>query len=55
MINGAHAMAANRVSFFYDLRGPSLVIDTACSSSTVARNMACRDLKDGVSEVAAEG
>jgi len=29
---GALSIAANRLSYFFDFRGPSLVVDTACSS-----------------------
>src|ERR1700761_4972268 len=32
----ATSIIANRVSYFYDFRGPSLAVDTACSSSLVA-------------------
>ena len=39
---------ANRVSFVLDFKGPSLVIDTACSSSMVAFNVAMNDLRLGM-------
>ena len=48
-------IAANRISHFFDFRGPSLAIDTACSSSLVATLTACRSLWDGESEVALVG
>ncbi len=36
---------ANRVSHFFDLRGPSLVVNTACSSSMTAIHLACESLR----------
>ncbi|WP_328984931.1 SDR family NAD(P)-dependent oxidoreductase [Thiorhodovibrio winogradskyi] len=47
MTGATLSIAANRLSFFFDLRGPSLAIDTACSSSLVAFDMACKALWNG--------
>jgi phthiocerol/phenolphthiocerol synthesis type-I polyketide synthase C len=41
------SIAANRLSYFFDLRGPSMAIDTACSSSLVAFHQACRAIATG--------
>ena len=41
------ALIANRVSYTFDLRGPSLALDTACSSSLVAFHLACQSLRSG--------
>ncbi|WP_454782671.1 beta-ketoacyl synthase N-terminal-like domain-containing protein [Legionella sp. WA2022007384] len=41
----AISMAANRLSYLFDLRGPSLVLDTACSSSLIAIQLACLNLQ----------
>ncbi|KJZ80104.1 hypothetical protein HIM_00818 [Hirsutella minnesotensis 3608] len=38
---------SNRVSYEYDLRGPSLVVRTACSSCLVALHQACRSIRAG--------
>ncbi|MEM9135719.1 MAG: beta-ketoacyl synthase N-terminal-like domain-containing protein, partial [Cyanobacteria bacterium P01_F01_bin.42] len=43
----AHSIAANRLSYFLDLRGPSLAVDTACSSSLVAIHLASQSLRYG--------
>jgi acyl-CoA synthetase (AMP-forming)/AMP-acid ligase II/3-oxoacyl-(acyl-carrier-protein) synthase/acyl carrier protein len=40
----ALSVAANRISYTLDLRGPSWAVDTACSSSLVAIHQACRHL-----------
>ncbi|KAK4448640.1 Nonribosomal peptide synthetase-like protein [Podospora aff. communis PSN243] len=53
MATGAcNAMASNRVSYFFDLHGPSLVIDTACSSTMVALHQAVVALQHGEVEMA---
>ncbi|TEY39885.1 hypothetical protein BOTCAL_0448g00110 [Botryotinia calthae] len=49
------SMCANRISWFFNLRGTSANIDTACSSSLVALDMACRDLQTGESTMAIVG
>ncbi|CAI6336292.1 unnamed protein product [Periconia digitata] len=50
---GCHmAMQANRVSHFFDFRGPSFTLDTACSSSLVALHNACQSLRLGESTMA---
>ncbi|CAG8957353.1 hypothetical protein HYFRA_00010779 [Hymenoscyphus fraxineus] len=41
----AGAMISNRISWFFDLHGPSVTIDTACSSSMVALDQACQLLR----------
>lgn len=43
----ANNLVANRISYAFDLRGPSLVIDSACSSSLVAAHLAARALRSG--------
>ena len=51
----AFSIAANRLSYYLDLRGPSLAIDTACSSSLVAIHQACQSLRQRESELVLAG
>jgi hybrid polyketide synthase/nonribosomal peptide synthetase ACE1 len=46
------SMHANRVSYFFDWHGPSMSIDTACSSSMVAIYLAVQALRNGDASVA---
>ena len=51
----AASIAANRLSYFYDFRGPSISVDTACSSSLVAIHLASAALRSGECTVALAG
>jgi polyketide synthase PksJ len=51
VVTGQNYLAAN-LSQFFDFRGPSLVIDTACSSALVAMDMAAQALRAGDVEAA---
>lgn len=51
----AFSIAANRLSYWLDLKGPSLAIDTACSSSLVAAHIACQSLHLGESNLCLVG
>ncbi len=48
-------IAANRLSYFFDLKGPSFTVDTACSSSLVAVHLACEAIWRGEASAALAG
>lgn len=43
----AHSIAANRISYCLNLRGPSIAMDTACSSALTAVHTACEHIRAG--------
>ncbi len=52
---GTLSIASNRVSYMLDLKGPSLSVDTACSSALVAVSLACQAIWSGECEGALAG
>ncbi|MCA9557514.1 MAG: polyketide synthase, partial [Myxococcales bacterium] len=51
----ASTIISNRLAYVFDLHGPSLTIDTACSGSLVGTHLACRDLRERTSDLALVG
>ncbi|MER7991296.1 SDR family NAD(P)-dependent oxidoreductase, partial [Streptomyces noursei] len=51
----SYSLIANRVSYLLDLHGPSMAVDTMCSSSLTALHLACESLRHGESELAIAG
>ena len=55
-VTGSHfSIIANRVSYAFGLRGPSLTLDAACSSGLVVVHLACESLRRGESTLALAG
>ena len=49
------AMSSNRISHFFDLRGPSMSVDTGCSTTLTLLHLACQSLRTGDSKVSVVG
>ncbi|PJX13570.1 polyketide synthase [Halomonas sp. 141] len=49
------SIASNRLSYIFDLHGPSMSLDTACSSSMVAFHQACQSIRSGETSMALAG
>ncbi|WP_299608351.1 SDR family NAD(P)-dependent oxidoreductase [uncultured Aquimarina sp.] len=54
-LGGSPSSIANRVSYFCDFNGPSMAVDTMCSSSLTAIHLACNDLLNETADVAIAG
>lgn len=48
----SRSLISNRLSYFFDWKGPSMTVDTACSSSLTAVHLAVQSLRSGESEIA---
>lgn len=46
---------AGRIAYFYDLKGPSATVNTACSSSLAAFHLACQSLRTREADMAITG
>ncbi|WP_406729648.1 beta-ketoacyl synthase N-terminal-like domain-containing protein [Streptomyces sp. GD-15H] len=53
--SSSYASVANRVSYFFDFNGPSVALDTMCSSSLVTIHQACLAIRNGDCDVAVAG
>lgn len=49
------SLASNRLSYHYDLHGPSMTLNTACSSSLVGVHLACQSINVSESSFAIVG
>lgn len=49
-----NSILSNRVSWFFDFKGPSMTVDTACSSSLVALHLAVQSLRSRESNMVSQ-
>ena len=54
-VNGSEASIANRISYYFNFNGPSIAMDTMCSSSLTSVHLACQSLKNQECKVAVAG
>jgi len=54
-VGASDAIIASRLAYYLDLKGPSLVVNTGCSSSAVALHLACESLRNGETTMALAG
>lgn len=52
IVGSGRTIMANRISYFLNIKGPSITVDTACSGSLVGVDFACRSLHTGEIETA---
>lgn len=55
VLSSSPSSIANRVSYYFNLHGPSIAVDTMCSSSLTSIHLACQSLQSGECEVAIAG
>ena len=55
LLGNAQMLAANRVSYAFDLRGPSLALDCGCASGLASLKLACQSLWLGEADLALAG
>ena len=54
-LRGSSSSIANRVSYVFDIHGPSLALDSMCSSSSTAIHLACKAIQEGEINAAIAG